>query len=197
MKALGYLLLIVFMFSIGHAGYSIYEIIDYLQENQQYEIINSIKCFLGNDVAIGYCKQLVETEHCDVVVKVYMTKCNSSSGPRRAQRRIPTVDDLSLEARIIYDKLNLDNVDDVKRQLIIIILSFYDILIQNMTDSEIYDFINTKILKRKCIPLSELEVEFIELKRKRLEELERLEKIERLEEIEKGEKVKEIEKLEN
>ena len=126
-----------------------------------------------------------------------MANCDSSSGPRRVPRRIPTVDDLSLEARIIYDKLNLDNVDNVKRQFIIIFLSFYDILIRNMTDAEIYNFINTKILKRKYIRLSELEVEFIELKRKRLEEFERLEKIERLEEIEKGEKVKEIEKIEN
>ena len=158
------------MFSLGHANYSINAVIDYLQDNSQYEIINLIKCCFYDDVAIGFCKQLVETESCDEIVKIYMA-CEKGPG----SNIIPTVDDLSLEAQIIYNKIKLDNVDDVKRQLVIIILYFYDDLIQNMTDEEIYNFINTKILKRKYIPFSDLEVEFIELERKRLEELEILE----------------------
>ena len=182
MKALGYLLLI-FIVSIGHATYSINALIDYLQENEYYDIIYSIKIFLGNDVAIEYCKLIVETEHCEEVVKVYM---KAGAGQSRAPRKYPTEDDLNLESRIIYDKLKLDDVDDTKRQLVIIILSFYDTLIKKMTDAEIYNFINIKILKRRMIiPLSELELELIERKRERIEELERLEKIERAEKLEK------------
>ena len=59
MKTLGYLLLITFMFSIGHASYSINEILDYIQENNQYEIIHLIKCYLGDDVAIDIVNNLL------------------------------------------------------------------------------------------------------------------------------------------
>ena len=188
MKALGYLLLIAFLFTIGHSTYSINALIDYLQESGYYDIIYYIQTCLGNDVAIEFCRQIVETEHCDEVVKVYI-----DNNGRRAPVIPPTEDNLNLEGRVIYDELKLDNVDDVKRQLVIIILSFYDTLIKKMTDSEIYDFINTKILKKRTIiPLSELELELIELKRERREDLERLEKIEKVEEKEKVEKIENI-----
>lgn len=193
MKALGYLLLIAFMLSIGHAGFSINELIDYLQINGNYDIIYLIKCCFGDEVAIEYCRNIVETDHCNEVVKIYMANCGGNSGGRRAPRKYPTENDLNLQARIIYDKLNLDTVDDVKRKLVIIILSFYDTLIQNMTDAEIYNFINLKILKRRrFIPLKEIELDLIERKKKRIEELEIKEKIERVEGLEKVEKIENI-----
>ena len=187
MKAIGYLLLAAFIISNidGFANYSIKTFIDYLQESGQYDIIFAIRKFLGNDVAIEYCKQLVETEHCDDVVRVYMNKENdsSSSGPRKIPPKLPSEDDLNLESQIIFDKLAINN-DDEKSE-IIIILSFYDILNKRMTDVEIYDFLDSKILKRRrIIPLTELEKDLIKRK------IEKLEKIEKAENTEKKKKKK-------
>ena len=200
MKAIGYLLLAAFIISNidGLANYSIKTFIDYLQESGQYDIIFAIRKFLGNDVAIEYCKQLVETEHCDDVVRVYMNKENdsSSSGPRKIPPKLPSEDDLNLESQIIFDKLAINN-DDEKREMIIIILSFYDILNKNMTDVEIYDFLDSKILKRRrIIPLTELEKDLIKRKIEKLEKIEKAEKIEKLEKIEKAEKIEKVENTE-
>ena len=180
MKALGYLLLIAFMLSIGHANYSINELIDFLQDNGHYKIIQMIKCCLGKDVASEYCKQLVETEHCDEVVKVYMTNCGSSPDYPGAPMRKPNENDLNQKARMIYDILDLDTVDDTKRQLVIIVLFYYNNLIKTMTDEEIYDFINIKILNRKTfLPYKKQLQKLMEQKEKEKKEIEKSEIVEK------------------
>ena len=182
MKAIGYLLLAAFIISNidGFANYSIKTFIDYLQESGQYNIIFTVRKFLGNDVAIEYCEQVVGNGLCDDVIRLNMNEYN---GPGKIPSKLPSEDDLNLESQIIFDKLAINN-DDEKSE-IIIILSFYDILNKRMTDVEIYDFLDSKILKRRrIIPLTELEKDLIKRK------IEKLEKIEKAENTEKKKKKK-------
>ena len=52
--------------------YSINTLLNFLQSTGYYEIIYEIKLSFGDDVAIAFCKEIVPTNHCDEVVKVYM-----------------------------------------------------------------------------------------------------------------------------
>ena len=185
MKALGYLLFVAFIISnIKSGSYSIYTFIDYLQETGQYDVIQVIKIYIGDDYAIEYCKQVVvQTDHCEEVVKVYMTS-GGSSGPRRARRKAPTEEDLNQQSQSILKLLNISE-DDEKRELVILILSYYDNLRITMSIREIYNLINYKILKRKRIFLKKeiITEKIIQIDKLEIEQKEKI-KLEQNEEIE-------------
>lgn len=104
MKAISILLLIIF-FAYEQSSYSIDTLINYLQESGYYDIIQQIKLIYGDDVAISFCQELVDTGDCRTVVKIYMTP-NINVSPR---------DDKELD-KLIKD-LPTDFVEDLKRLL--------------------------------------------------------------------------------
>ena len=58
MKALRILLIILLLFYFlnGQKGYSINQFLEYLQEKEYYDIIQSLKNCYGDDVAIDICE---------------------------------------------------------------------------------------------------------------------------------------------
>ena len=80
MKAIAVLLLIIFIVD-GQSTYSIDAFLDFLQENGYYEIILQVKMTFGDDIAIDVCKQLVQTNDCEIVVRTYMTSSHSMNCP--------------------------------------------------------------------------------------------------------------------
>ena len=135
MKTFIYLLFTLFLFSnIEGQNYSIYNIINFLQQTGYYDLINAIKNNFGKDVAVGVCENLIQSPHCEEVVKVYMT--------RKYQRytiKLPKVvifaQDKKLKPRI--DELIPDPIVEPVRPLLECILDFYDVLMRNMKEATI------------------------------------------------------------
>ena len=73
MKAFTTLLSMLFIISFVNGTYSIDVFLEYLQNEGYYDLLLEIKNSLGDDVAIYMCKELVKSDDCDIVVKVYMT----------------------------------------------------------------------------------------------------------------------------
>ena len=150
MKALRKLLIILLLFYFinGQKGYSIDEFIFYLQEKEYYDIIQIVKYYFGDDVAIDFCKQLTNSSKCEDVVRYYMT-----TGSRPITPKI-SFEDLLKEKKVseyfIKEIYNLyKGVDKEDKFLIYIIVNSYDILIQKMEETQILTLIKKMILKKK------------------------------------------------
>ena len=74
MKAIVLILLPLIVFNADLSVYSIKGFLDYLQQTGYYEVIIEIKFALGNDIAIDFCKEFVQSQDCEQVVKIYMTR---------------------------------------------------------------------------------------------------------------------------
>ena len=62
-------------------NYSIYAFLEYLHENDYYDLIYWAKCQYGDDIAIGLCQDLVSSVFCEQAVIVYMPSCPAYSPP--------------------------------------------------------------------------------------------------------------------
>ena len=62
---------IQFVNMIDLSSYSIDTFLEYIQNSGYYEIFLQIKYYYGDDVAIATCKELVQSNDCDYLVKVY------------------------------------------------------------------------------------------------------------------------------
>ena len=149
MKALSLLIiLLLFYFLNGQKGYSENEFIEYLQESELYDIIQSVKYYYGDDVAINFCEELTQSSFCAVVVRVYMT--NSGSSPIDPKTSIEYL--LEKTKASEYFKIEIiklyKEVDNKSKFLISIIVSSYNILIKNMKEIEILTLIKKMILKK-------------------------------------------------
>ena len=88
MKELLFILLPLFILNDLNQ-YSIKYILDYLQETKYYEVIQNVKNVFGDDIAIEVCKEYVQTNDCETIVKDYMlTYAQSPTSRRRAQSNI-------------------------------------------------------------------------------------------------------------
>lgn len=76
MKSLIALFLIFTTISNIKGSYSIDAFYNYLEEKGFYAIIFEIKHYFGDEIAIGFCKTLVNSNDCEIVVKTYMTGGN-------------------------------------------------------------------------------------------------------------------------
>ena len=155
MKAIRYLLYMMLLMSnieIIRGDYSIDTFLDYLQKSEYYNLIQTIKNIFGDDVAIDVCKELVKSNDCETVVKVYMTK-ESGTGPRPKIKR--HIDASIFEEIIEYFENKYTNIIEEMKNLIEIIISYYNSLLENMNREEIIDFIE-KIIKNPEI-LEQLE----------------------------------------
>ena len=143
MKTIRYLFYMILLLSnveVKGGDYSIDTFLDFLQEKGYYDIIQSVKVYFGDDIAIDVCKELVQNNHCEDVVRIYMTS-DPGSG---SQGRPPVHGKEILE----YFEKNYKINKEIK-ELIGFILSFYDILIQNMNREEIIVFIENIIKHTK------------------------------------------------
>ncbi len=52
--------------------YSIEAFLSYIEENGYYSILHEIKCNLGDDVAISFCKEFIKSNDCDLYIRVYL-----------------------------------------------------------------------------------------------------------------------------
>ena len=76
--------------------YSIDNLINFLENTGYYEILVQVKIHFGEDVAISLCKDLVKTNHCEIVINVYIKeKYNRNSNRSRAT-------DISIEDILNY-----------------------------------------------------------------------------------------------
>ena len=73
MKPLIFLFLILTTISNIKGSYSIADLLNYLQEKGLYELLVEVKSYFGNDVSIDFCKQLVATNDCETLVRVYIS----------------------------------------------------------------------------------------------------------------------------
>ena len=143
-KYLFYLILILSNKEVLGGDYSIDPFLDYLQGKGYYELIQAIKNTFGDEIAISVCKELVESNDCETVVRVYMISGGGGSGQRRARRRI----DPEIYEKIFEYFENKYTLNEDLIKLIETILSYYYDLKENMTQLEIIRLIE-KIIKNQ------------------------------------------------
>ena len=114
---IAFLLTLSFIANVKGDEYSVNGLIEYLKQKEYFDIIQEVNIYLGNDIAIGLCKELVPTNHCDEVVKYYMS---SPSDPVRPARSMYTMYTPSIEDILINDQDN------------------YNILMRNMNNMELW-----------------------------------------------------------
>ena len=144
--------LLFISFSNIKGGYSIDYVLDYLQENGYYDIIQQIKIYLGDDVAIEVCKQFIATYDCDIIVRVYMDS-HIGGGPNHmpemppnnpinenGQIEIKASEKFKLEVLKLYKKANKG-----QKVLIVIFVQNYDTLIKTKDENEILIMIKKMI----------------------------------------------------
>ena len=61
--------------------FSIYTFLNYLHENDYYDLIYWAKCSYGDDIAIGLCEDLVSSVFCESTARIYMPECPVSEAP--------------------------------------------------------------------------------------------------------------------
>ena len=144
---------IILLFTLIYAfhtesSYSIVSLIDYLIGNGYYELIQQVKMVFGNDVAIDVCISIVETSQCEEIVRVYMEPSQTSPSPG-IPRTPDDIIDFNEDSYFISEiqKL-LGKADEETYNLILTIISYYDILKQAMNDDEILAFIKNVISKK-------------------------------------------------
>ena len=144
--------LLFISFSNIKGGYSIDYALNYLQENGYYDIIQQIKIYLGDDVAIEVCKQFIATYDCDTIVRVYMDS-HFGGGPNHmpemppnnpinenGQIEIEASEQFKMEILKLYKK-----ADRRHKILIVIIVQNYDTLIKTKDEKEILIMIRKMI----------------------------------------------------
>ena len=72
MKALAVLILCSLIVLNVKADYSIESFINYMQEKGYYDLLGIIKYYYGYDIAIDFCLSLVETNDCEVLIRIYI-----------------------------------------------------------------------------------------------------------------------------
>ena len=82
--------------------FSIYTFLNYLHENDLYDLIYWAKCEYGDDIAIGLCQELVSSVFCEPTVVVYMPDCPL---PRRRVRG--DIQELKSIREFIYEHLDI------------------------------------------------------------------------------------------
>ena len=65
-------------FLLDLRDYSIDILLDFLQSNEYYNMLELIKIFYGDDIAIEMCKELVKSNHCNSIIQLYMQTQNNA-----------------------------------------------------------------------------------------------------------------------
>ena len=109
MKAAIFILLYFLIFRINFVNlkqiYEIGKFINYLQSEGYYDVIYTVKDYLGDDIAISTCKEFVKSAQCDSVVKIYMVTPNKPHSICDGKGRKILQDILTNYSDIISDEL--------------------------------------------------------------------------------------------
>ena len=150
MKAFTILLFNLFLFSNIEGSYSINALLDYLQQSRYYEIIQAVKINFGDDVAISVCIELVHSNHCDEIVRVYMTNSYVVYSLKLAKASNQTPQKLEENPKL--EEL-VPEPKEIVKPLLNCILKYYDVLKKNMKEEDIQNFLNninsSKLIIRK------------------------------------------------
>ena len=144
MKTIRYLFFMMLLLSnteVLGGEYSKDTLIDYLQEKGYYNIIHSVKVLFGDDIAFDVCMELVQSDDCEEVVRIYMTGEIKISIPE------PHID-TQIFKEILDSIENNYNISKEMRELIEVIV--YYSLIGNMNKEEFIDIIE-RIIRSKRI----------------------------------------------
>ena len=153
MKAFTILLFNLFLFSNIEGSFSIDSLLEYLQQTGYYEIIQAVKFYYGNDVAISVCKELVQSRHCETVVRVYMINnyVVYSLKLSRASNKTPQTLEKNPELKDLVKEPK-----EIVKPLLNYLLKFYDILKRNMKEEEkiktFFENINSNKIILKILP---------------------------------------------
>ena len=148
-RFLFYTMLLLSNIKILRGDFSIDTLLDYLQEKGYYDIIQAVKTYFGDDIAIDVCKEFVQSNHCEEVVRVYMTtQTPDVDRPPHAPAHInpEEYEKIILAIKKKYENIFFENLEI----LILLILSFYSTLIEGMNEKQIFDFI-VAIIENKTI----------------------------------------------
>ena len=69
---IAFLLTLAFIVNVKGDEYSVSGLIEYLKQEEYFDIIETVNIYLGYDISIGFCKELVPTNQCEEVVINYM-----------------------------------------------------------------------------------------------------------------------------
>ena len=147
-RYLFYMMLLLSNIEVLRGSYSIDSLLDYLEEKGYYDIIQTVKIYFGDVVAINVCIELAQTYNCEEVVRVYMTDSGSGDGGRH-KKTPPPIHINTFGEEILEYFENKYNINEEMRELIELILIFYDSLLENMNEEEIIDFIERIITKNR------------------------------------------------
>ena len=89
MKELVILLLSLTIVLDVKASYFLEDFLNYIQEKGYYDIIVQLKYYYGNDIAIDFCKQLVQNSNCDLFIRIYIPQRT-----RGENEEIPSLDSI-------------------------------------------------------------------------------------------------------
>ena len=137
----------------GQSSFSIDNLLDYLQQTGYYEIIQNVKRYFGDDVAIELCQELVQTNQCETVVRIYMTNdppdITHPKAPLNFDAIMHELEKWSSKQFQEDIRKLLDMVPFKVGQLILMILRYFFILIEKLTEDEILKIIKSIISKTK------------------------------------------------
>ena len=150
-RYLFYMILILSNIEVLKGDYSIDTFLNYLQETGYYDIIQAIKIYYGDDIAIDICKELAQSNDCETVVRVYMIIEKRDKKKQSKNFNNTEIIEINENYQPIIEYFeNEYNINEEMRELIEVILSFYENLIKNMNEEEIIAFIE-KLIKNPDI----------------------------------------------
>ena len=105
MKVSIFLLLILLIQLSVQTDYSIYSILNYLQEKGYYDIIAQVKYHYGDDVAIDLCKGIIPSIDCKEMVRVYIApnKVRPNNNDEDENQTRPTLEIIVFESDVNFN----------------------------------------------------------------------------------------------
>ena len=91
MKALIVFLLSLLIVLDVKADYSIDTFLEYMQQKGYYDIIAQIKEYFWDDVAIEFCKELVQSNDCEQLVKIYINIPGKTRGQFKETKKLTSI----------------------------------------------------------------------------------------------------------
>ena len=143
-----FLVLIINYFLLGQGGFSIESSISYLQKIGRYDIIQLLKIYVGEDVAIGFCMiYILSIDICSSIVRNYMLPYDP---PKNFELELKLPINASESFNNTVFKLYKES-DNISKRAICIIINNYDILIEEMSENEIIKLIKKTIYRNNYI----------------------------------------------
>ena len=140
-------------------NYSINSLVNYLQVNGYYEVIEKIKKEYGDDVAIEFCKEFIQSRDCEEIVKVYIPQAIN----RRVRNDPGSSNKIEEISKTKNEELFSPQSEQAEVKSVDKKIGFIELLHQDKNIKVLRKFYNEKVIISKSLKI---------IKRKRLELLE-------------------------